>query len=161
FADAAWTVAEFDDMSLEVTPPKAGGRKQARYSVTINNQSNHPVENCTLNAVAEEKQLDFRFSKDGQQEHSKLELALPWGMSGEKTRVKLKVEAPRRWVGTSNSHPITVQAIPGPGKPGLTDEVDFIHKPVFPTWMLAVAPVVLVGLVMLVMFVGKPEMPTL
>jgi serine/threonine-protein kinase len=161
FTDASWAVAEFDDMSLEVTPQKAGGRKQARFSVTIQNQSNHPVEHCGLNAAAEERQLDLRLSKHGHKEHSKLEFTLPWDPSGTKTHVKLHVGAPRRWVGTPNSHPITVHALPGPGKPALTDEAEFIHKPYFPTWLLALAPVLLIGLIFLAMFTFKPVMPDL
>src|SRR5262249_43256811 len=63
FADASWTVAAFDDMHLEVKPPKARARRDARYNVTIHNKGNYET-NCTLSATDEERQLDLKFAAD-------------------------------------------------------------------------------------------------
>jgi len=152
-ASACWTVEPFHAMSFGVTPPRAQGRRKAKFSINFHNEGNLPA-NYSLSGTDEEKKLEFQFSTERQNDQSRVKVELD---PGSKAAVKLKVNAPRRWVGNAQGCNFNLQATPtGEGDIELA-EAQFIHLAIFPNWMLALAPLVLLGFFLLIPQIAKPR----
>jgi hypothetical protein len=70
------------------------------------------------------------------------------------------VLAPRRWFGATSPHSFTVEASPGEGRQDAKAEGHFHHRAVFPIWMMALVPVLLIGILMLVPWLMRPQVRT-
>jgi len=156
FAKATWTVLPFDSVSMTVTPPKVSGRKVARFTVNLRQDGTGDPE-YTLSAAGDddEKQFEFAFAtkRDIEEPQARVQLK----PASTKT-LKLKLTAPRKWIGAAEKCGITVNAQANDGTV-LTKEVRFFHRAVFPPWFLAVVPVVLLAVGFVVFYVMKPQDP--
>lgn len=152
-ATAVWTVLPFEDMSVSMSPARSGGLRQARYNLTIHHRGNFPAS-YVLTGSDDEKQLEFLLSANDFIDQTRLEIKdLPPGSKN----VKLKVHAPKRWFGSSKSYSFGVQAAAiEPTQQSLNTEGQFLHKPIFPYWMMAVAPILLIGMLFLLPTLFRP-----
>ena len=153
---AHWTVLPFEAMGVSITPARAGGRRQARYIVTLHHDGNMPA-NYVLTGADEEKQLECLFSAEGYVDRNRLQVEV---QPGARTHVKLKIAAPKRWFGNSHAYPFTVVATPVDAQQLLSTEGQFTHRAIFPIWMLAVAPLLLIAMLFAAPRFLKPEVRT-
>ena len=152
-ATAHWTVLPFYAASVSINPTKGRGRSSAKYKVTLRNDGN--IESSySLNASDDDKQLEYTFSNEQQSEQSRLQFKLE---PGSKSVARMHVKAPRLWIGQATTHPFGVVAqAKGDGESPAT-EAQFTNAPVFPAWMLVVAPLVLVALLWWGFRLAQPE----
>ncbi|HLG54767.1 MAG TPA: protein kinase [Vicinamibacterales bacterium] len=153
---AHWTVLPFEAMGASITPARSSGRRQARYTVTLHHDGNKPAS-YVLTGADEDKQLECLFSAEGYVDRNRLQVET---QPGTKTNVKLKVAAPKRWFGNSQAYPFNVQATPVDGQQALTTEGQFTHKAIFPIWVMAVVPVLILGLLFVAPRFLKPVLRT-
>jgi serine/threonine protein kinase len=154
-ATATWIVASFEEISVSLAPPKAAGTREGRYTVNVRHTGNVQTS-CTLSASDDDKGLEFRFAAGNYIERPKLKVEL---LPGVTTSVKLKVNAPRHWIGTTESKGFTVNAQLDEGGDPQTAEGQFGHRAMFPNWTLVVAPVLLIVLIFFTIYFGKPQLP--
>jgi serine/threonine protein kinase len=156
YARAMWTVLPFDSVSMMVTPQKVSGRRVARFTVNLR-QDGTGERTYSLSASGDddEKQLDFAFSPSKDVEEAQLRVQLN---PASAKSVKLKLTAPRKWAGTTTKCGITVQAQADDGTV-LTKEARFLHRAIFPPWMLAIAPVVLLAIGLFIVYQCRPQDP--
>jgi hypothetical protein len=140
---AHWTVLPFEAMGASITPARASGLRQARYTVTLHHDGNKPAS-YVLTGADDDKQLECLFSAEGYVDRNRLEVQV---QPGTKTNVKLKVAAPKRWFGNSHAYSFSVQATPVDAEQSPTTEGQFTHRAIFPVWMIAVVPLLLIGLI--------------
>lgn len=155
-ATAQWTVLPFDAGSISINPGKGTGRRRAKYAVTIRNEGNRP-STYTLSASDDESVLDCVFSSERQSEQARLPIELE---PGSKMNLRLQVKAPRLWVGKASPYAFTVVAQAREQGSSPTIDGQFTHVPVFATWMLAVAPLVLIALVWWGLQLSRPIVRT-
>jgi tRNA A-37 threonylcarbamoyl transferase component Bud32 len=155
-ADAHWTVLEFWTADVAMAPTKAGGFRHAKYTVTLHHEGNKPTT-YALTGADEDKHLACAFSVEGYTDRARLQVDLE---PGARQDIKLAVAAPRRWVGSSTPHGFTVQANPTGRQERLAVEGQFTHRPIFPMWVLAAVPVLLIALLYIGAQYGKPEVRT-
>jgi serine/threonine protein kinase len=142
-ATAQWTVLPFEEVSVAMSPSKSGGLRRARYNLTLQHGGNFPAS-YVVTGADDERQLEYLFSADDAVDRRKLELKdLPPGSKN----VKLQVNAGKRWFGSSKGFPFVIQAVPveAPAKQTVTTEGQFTHRAIFPIWMMAVAPLLLLA----------------
>jgi eukaryotic-like serine/threonine-protein kinase len=158
FAKATWTVLPFDDVKMTIRPPKNSGRRYAKYSVDIRQEGNVQTtyELSGGGDDNDEKPLEFGF-KGRWAEQPKLKVDL--SPDRKMAPVSLKVTAPRRWVGTAAKRSFTINAAKNGST--LTAEAQFNHRAMFPPWMLVVAPVILAGVIAVVLYLIRPQIPSL
>jgi hypothetical protein len=156
YAKATWTVLPFDSVSLTLTPPKVSGRRVASFTVNLRQEgTGEPAYTLSASGDDDEKQLELAFvtSKDVEQSQPRIQLR----PASSKT-VKLKLTAPRRWIGTAAKCGITVHAQADDGTVH-TKEARFHHRAIFPPWLLAVAPVVALAIGFYVVYSLRPLEP--
>jgi hypothetical protein len=153
-AKVQWTVAGFDSAALVVDPSKVSGRKRGRYSVSLHNEGNRPAS-YDLTAVDDDRILALEFETAARTAQLRPQLALA---PGAKAAVRLAAEAPKRnWVGSALRHGFQIQAAQHGTPNTQVAEAKFIQQPVFPTWMIAAAAVLLAVLLVVVPRVGRPN----
>jgi hypothetical protein len=155
-AAATWTVEPFETSKLLLTPSKASGVLSANYNVALYNNGNRPLT-YVLTGSDSDRRLEYVFSAEGYPSSNRFSIEVA---PGEKTNVRLQVQSPKRWFGSTNPHNFTLQALPVEGKQESKMEGHFLHRAVFPTWAIAVAPILLIGLLMLVPWMMRPEVRT-
>jgi hypothetical protein len=156
-ADAHWTVLRYDAASASITPSRAGGVREAHYTMVLENDGNSD-QIYLLTGADEERQLRCEFSTDGSVERNKIQVDVP---RGEKVDVKVKVSCERRWFGTAQAYPFVIDAAPLDGKEPLTTEGQFSQRPMFPVWAIAVVPILLLALLLVMPPYLKPDPPSL
>jgi hypothetical protein len=130
-AVALWTVLPFTAGGIALEPTRASGRSGATYDLSIHNQSNSPAH-YQLSGKDEEQALQFSFDPP----------TVSLEPAGTAT-VPVKVQAQRKWIGSSVSRRFTVQAATTTGDgPPQTVNGELVHKAYIPKWLppiLAVA----------------------
>jgi len=156
-AKVRWTVAPFDSSSLGVMPAKVTGRRRVKYSVSLRNQGNRTVA-YTLSAADDERELSFLFRTESQNQESSPRLELK---PGAQTTVRLSAEAPKsHWFGKARPRPFRIQSTPEQGELQ-THEATFLQAAVVPTWVLVVAPILIIALLFIVPRIAKPAFKSL
>ncbi len=123
-AHGRWTVLPFTAPSLTLAPKRAAGRGQARFTTTLRNDGNAPIQ-CTLRAEDDEHALHYRFEPP--------EVTLD---PGAEVNVPTTVTGPRRWFGREQTRSFTVGAAVagGEGPPVATGQ--FVQMPIIPAWAI-------------------------
>jgi serine/threonine protein kinase len=123
-AHGRWTVLPFLAPSLTLAPKRAAGRGQARFTTTLRNDGNAPIQ-CTLRAEDDEHALRYRFEPP--------EVTLE---PGAEVRVPTTVTGPQRWFGREQTRSFTVGAAVagGEGPPVATGQ--FVQMPIIPAWAI-------------------------
>ncbi|MGB9750806.1 protein kinase domain-containing protein [Roseiflexus castenholzii] len=121
-AHGRWTVLPFTAPSLTLAPKRAAGRGQARFTTTLRNDGNAPIQ-CALRAEDDEHALRYRFEPP--------EVTLD---PGAQVNVPTTVTGPRRWFGRGQTRSFTVGAavVGGEGPPVATGQ--FVQMPIIPAW---------------------------
>lgn len=133
-AVALWTVQPFTAGGMSIEPARAHGRSSARYTLALENGSN-AVARYDLSAKDEEGALSFAFEPPS----VVMEPA-------SNANVKLKVGAPRKWIGTSQTRRFVVQPTsPDGGQPPPPANGELVHKAFIPKWLPPVALAVAVA----------------
>ena len=143
-ATAQWTVLPFEDLSVSMSPSRSGGLRQARYNLTLHHGGNFPAS-YVLTGTDDERQLEYLFSADDSLDRRRLELK---DLQPGPTNIKLQVHAPKRWFGSSKGCPFAIQtaAAEAPATQSVATEGQFQHRAIFPIWLIAVAPILLLAL---------------
>ena len=153
-ATAQWIVLPFEDIALSMSPSRSSGLRQARYNLTLHHRGNFTA-NYVLSGTDDERQLEYLFTADDFVDHRKLELK---GLEPGSKNVKLKVQAPKRWFGSSKGYGFALQAAATePAKESAATEGQFQHRAIFPIWMIAVAPLLLLALLFALPSMFRPE----
>lgn len=153
---AKWTVEAFEAPKLTMTPSKAGGVRGATYNATLVNGGNRAFT-YVLAGSDSDRRLDYSVSCDGYPASTRLSVDVP---PGEYLDARLHVAVPRRWFGSTTPQSFTLQASPIDGKQDSKVEAHFMHRAMFPVWALALAPVLIIGLIVLLPWLFKPEVRT-
>ena len=111
---ATWTVLPFDASSISIMPPRAGGIRQGRYTVRLQNNGNDDAS-YVLTGADDDRQLSCLFAADGPTESASPRVDLEWSKEGTRRDVRATVGSEKRWVGNTKSLPFTVQAKPAKG----------------------------------------------
>jgi hypothetical protein len=143
-ASAQWTVLPFEELSVSLSPAKSGGLRRARYNLTLHHGGNFPAS-YVVTGADDERQLEYLFSSDDSHDRRRLELK---DLAPGAKNFKLQVNAPKRWFGSSKGFPFVVQTAPveAPAKESIATEGQFTHRAIFPIWMMAVAPLLLLAI---------------
>ena len=155
-AKATWTVLPFEATSVSITPSRGAGSRGARYTVRLQSDGNDDFS-YQLTGTDDERQLACVFA-DGPIESSGPQIDLEWTRDGARRDLRVNVSGERRWVGNSKSYPFTVQARPAKGDQILTASAHFVQRAVFPYWLLALIPVVLIALIFVLPQFFRPVM---
>jgi eukaryotic-like serine/threonine-protein kinase len=142
---ATWTVLPFEATTVSITPTRGAGSRQARYTVRLQSEGNDDFS-YVLSGADEERHLEVLFA-DGPIESSTPEVDLGWSSDGARKDLRVHVGGERRWFGNSKSYPFTVQARPSKGNQTLAASAHFVQRAVFPFWLIALVPVVLIALI--------------
>jgi hypothetical protein len=151
-ATARWTVLPFEAMGVSIAPARASGLRDARYVVTLHHDGNRPAS-YAITGGDDDKQLECLFSAEDAVDRNRLRVDV---QPGEKANVKLKVRAPRRWFGSSHAFSFSVQGTPVDAQQVLATEGQFTQRAVFPTWMMAAIPLLLIGMLLVLPTFLKP-----
>lgn len=121
-AHGQWTVLPFAAPVLSLAPKRATGRGQARFTTTLRNDGNAPIQ-CALRAEDDEHALRYRF------EPPEVTLA-----PGAEVDVPTIVSGRQRWFGREQTRSFTVGAVVagGEGPPVATGQ--FVQLPIIPAW---------------------------
>ena len=152
-AEAIWTVLPFTAMSVGISPLKASGRKEASYEVSLRNEGNAAGE-FELSGLDEEGELAFLFAPDTPTPQTKLSLGLD---AGGESSTRLKVQRPRRLIGAVQTSRFSVRAGAHKVKETQQATAKFIHRALIPTWVVAVLPLLLIGLGFVAYLALQPE----
>jgi serine/threonine protein kinase len=155
-ATATWTVEPFEATKVMMAPAKASGMRSAVYSLTLLNNGNRDVTYVITGSDSDRK-LEYSLSAEGYPSTSRLSIEVP---HGERLDVRAQVLATRRWFGSSAPHNFTLQAQPADGQQEVKVEGHFLHRAVFPVWAIALAPVLIIGLIMLLPWLMRPQVRT-
>ena len=131
--------------------------RSATYNVSLHNNGNRAV-GFALSGSDSDRKLDYSLAAEGYPSASRFSIEVP---PGDRMDVRLQVLAPKRWFGSTTPHSFTVQASPIDGKQESKIEGHFLHRAVFPIWALALAPIVLIAMLMVVPWLMRPELRTL
>jgi hypothetical protein len=153
---ATWTVLPFEATSVSITPSRGAGSRQARYTVRLQSEGNDDFS-YVLSGTDDERQLACVFA-DGPIESSSPQVDLEWSRDGARKDLRVNVSGERRWFGNSKSFPFTVQARPAKGDQVLSASAHFVQRVVFPFWLLALIPVVLIALIFVLPPFFRPVM---
>ena len=154
--EAHWTVLEFWAADVSISPTKTSGFTHATYSVTLHNEGNGKPA-YTLVGHDENKYLTCGFTGDWYSDRERPQLELE---PGETKTIKVLVSAPRLWFGSSASHGFTIEGTPAGRPERMKVEGQFTQRPVFPMWMIAALPILLIAFIYIGMQYGKPEVRT-
>ena len=143
-ATAQWTVLPFEDLSVSMSPSRSGGLRKARYNLTLHHGGNFPAS-YVLTGTDDERQLEYLFSADESIDRRRLELR---DLKPGPKSIKLEVQASKRWFGSSKGYPFAIQtaAVEAPATESTATEGQFQHRAIFPIWLIAVAPMLLIAL---------------
>jgi serine/threonine protein kinase len=121
-AHGRWTVLPFAAPVLSLAPKRAAGRGQARFTTTLRNNGNAPIQ-CALRAEDDEHALRYRFDPP--------EVMLD---PGAEVDVPTTVTGPQRWFGREQTRSFMVGAVVagGEGPPVATGQ--FVQMPIIPAW---------------------------
>ncbi|MCS6938063.1 MAG: protein kinase [Roseiflexus sp.] len=123
-AHSRWTVLPFTAPSLTIAPKRAAGRGQARFTTTLRNDGNAPIQ-CTLRAEDDEHVLRYRF------EPPEVTLA-----PGAEANVPTTVTGPQRWFGREQTRSFTVSAAVAGSEGPPVATAQFIQMPIIPAWVI-------------------------
>ncbi len=137
-AQALWTVLPFVSDTLALAPSRAGGRTEAAYTATMQNEGNAGTR-YGLRGQDKEGKLRYRFAQPV------VELD-----PGGSAAVGLTVSAPRRWIGTDTVRPFNVYADEVDGTASQNVAGEFVHGALIPVW---VPPLALAALALLAFLV--------
>jgi hypothetical protein len=155
-AVGTWTVEPFEAAKLLLTPSKASGVLRASYTVALHNDGNRPLT-YAFTAADNDRRLECLFSAEGYPSSNRLSLEVG---EGQRATVRLQVQTAKRWFGSTSTHNFAVEASPNEGRQDAKTEGHFLHRAVFPVWAIAVAPLLLIALLMLVPWMMRPEVRT-
>lgn len=122
-AQALWSVLPFASDTLALAPSRAGGRTEAAYTATMQNEGNGGTR-YTLRGQDKEGKLNYRFAQPV--------VELDPGGSAD---VGLTVSAPRRWIGMSTVRPFAVYADEVDGTASQNVAGEFVHGALLPVWV--------------------------
>jgi hypothetical protein len=140
--EARWTVLSFSAMSVDIAPATVTTTRQARYNVTLHNQGNARMT-YNITSKEEEEKLVRLFDPGDGSPKAELSVDVEPDQSAE---VKLNVTAPRRWIGSTVSHGLSVEAESKGTKASKTARARFMHRALLPSWA---APFMLAALALL------------
>ncbi|MFQ3630623.1 protein kinase domain-containing protein [Roseiflexus sp.] len=123
-AHGCWTVLPFMATSLILSPKRAAGRGQARFTTTLRNDGNAPIR-CTLRAEDDEHALRYRFEPPEVTLDPGAEVGIPTTVSG-----------PQRWFGREQTRTFTVGAAVAGGEGPLVASGQFVQMPIIPAWAI-------------------------
>jgi serine/threonine protein kinase len=155
-AEAHWAVQEFWAAEMSIAPTKTSGFRRATFSVLLHHDGNSPTT-YSLAGADENKYLTCAFLGDWYSERARPQVQVD---PGSTTVIKVAVGAPRLWFGSSAAHGFTIEAAPITRQERVKVEGQFTQRPIFPMWMIAVAPLVLIAFLYLGMQYGKPQVRT-
>jgi hypothetical protein len=121
-AHGQWTVLPFAAPVLSLAPKRATGRGQARFTTTLRNNGNAPIQ-CALRAEDDEHALRYRFEPPEVTLDPGADVDIPTIVSGR-----------QRWFGREQTRSFTVGAVVagGEGPPVATGQ--FVQMPIIPAW---------------------------
>jgi serine/threonine protein kinase len=155
-ATATWVVEPFESSKVLMAPAKASGMRSAVYNLTLLNNGNRDVT-YVLSGADSDRKLEYSLSAEGYPTATRLSIEVP---HGARLDVRAQVLATRRWFGSTATHNFTLQAQPTDGQQESKVEGHFLHRAVFPIWAIALAPVLLIALIMLLPWLMRPEVRT-